>query len=109
MVETRRISTLIESQLPEFIINDYENFSKVVEKYYEQLELRGNPLDVINNITKYRDIDFYEKNLLKESTKLSAQVDAADSTIQVEDATSFPEKDGYIAIGDEILFCKVAL
>ena len=106
MVETRRISTLIESQLPEFIINDYENFSKVVEKYYEQLELRGNPLDVINNITKYRDIDFYEKNLLKESTKLSAQVDAADSTIQVEDATSFPEKDGYIAIGDEILFYK---
>ena len=90
MVETRRISTLIESQLPEFIINDYENFSKVIEKYYEQLELRGNPLDVINNITKYRDIDFYEKNLLKESTKLTAVVDAADSTIQVEDATSFP-------------------
>ena len=106
MVETRRISTLIESQLPEFIINDYENFSKVIEKYYEQLELRGNPLDVINNITKYRDIDFYEKNLLKESTKLTAVVDAADSTIQVEDATSFPDADGYIAIGDEILFYK---
>ena len=106
MVETRRISTLIESQLPEFIINDYENFSKVIEKYYEQLELRGNPLDVINNITKYRDIDFYEKNLLKESTKLTAIVDAADSTIQVEDATSFPAADGYISIGDEILFYK---
>jgi hypothetical protein len=106
MVETRRISTLIESQLPEFIINEYENFSKVIEKYYEQLELRGNPLDVISNITKYRDIDFYEKNLLKESTKVVSYVDAVDTTIRVEDATSFPETDGYISIGSEIIFYK---
>ena len=106
MVETRRISTLIETQLPEFISTDYENFSKVVEKYYEQLELTGQPLDVIQNIGKYRDIDFYEKNLLKESTTLSSNISASDSTILVADATSFPESNGYISIGDEILFYK---
>ena len=106
MAETRRISTLIETQLPEFISSDYENFSKVLEKYYEQLELRGQPLDVIQNITKYRDIDFYEKNLLKENTKLSSNVSASDTSISVEDATSFPEENGYIKIGNEILFYK---
>ena len=86
-----------------------ENFSKVVEKYYEQLELRGQPLDVIQNITKYRDIDFYEKNLLNESTVTTSNISATDTTVSVVDATSFPETNGYIKIGDEILFCKVAL
>ena len=106
MAETRRISTLIESQLPEFISSDYENFSRVVEKYYEQLELRGQPLDVIQNIAKYRDIDFYEKNLLAENTTLSSNVSSSDTTIVVADASSFPQENGYIKIGDEILFYK---
>ena len=74
MADTNRISTLVENQLPEFISTEYENFSKIVEKYYEQLEVRGQPVDVIQNITKYRDIDFYEKNLLKESTTLSVDL-----------------------------------
>ena len=104
MADTNRISTLIENQLPEFISTEYENFSKVVEKYYEQLEVRGQPVDVIQNITKYRDIDFYEKNLLKESTTLSVAIDENASTLVVEDATSFPKDNGYIKIADEILF-----
>ena len=37
MADTNRISTLVENQLPEFISTEYENFSKIVEKYYEQL------------------------------------------------------------------------
>ena len=106
MAETRRISTLIESQLPEFISSDYENFSKVVEKYYEQLELRGQPLDVIQNITKYRDIDFYEKSLLAQGTELAVAVSASDTTIELVDGSSFPEENGYIKINDEILFYK---
>lgn len=106
MAETRRISTLIESQLPEFISSDYENFSKVVEKYYEQLELRGQPLDVIQNITKYRDIDFYEKSLLSQGTELSVAVSASDTTIELVDGSSFPVENGYIQINDEILFYK---
>ena len=106
MAATRRISTLIESQLPEFISSDYENFSKVVEKYYEQLELRGQPLDVIQNITKYRDIDFYEKSLLAQGTELAVAVSASDTTIELVDGSSFPEENGYIKINDEILFYK---
>ncbi|NHK40146.1 hypothetical protein FJR75_11925, partial [Thermus thermophilus] len=106
MAETRRISTLIESQLPEFISSDYENFSKIVEKYYEQLELRGQPLDVIQNITKYRDIDFYEKSLLAQGTELAVAVSASDTTIELIDASSFPVENGYIKINDEILFYK---
>jgi hypothetical protein len=102
--KTRKISTLIENQLPGFISSEYENFSKFVEKYYEQLENQGQPLDIINNITKYRDIDFYEENLLKQYTTLSTNLNSSDTTIAVADASSFPRKNGYVRIGDEICF-----
>jgi hypothetical protein len=104
--KTRTISTLIESQLPAFISNEYQQFSKFVEKYYEQLELRGQPLDIINNITKYRDINFYENSLLEQNTTLSSSILNNVTTITVEDTSSFPEKNGYIRIGDEICFYK---
>ena len=69
---SNQISSLIENQPPAFIVSEYENFSAVLESYYKQLEAVGQPLDIISNITKYRDIDFYEKNLLKESTTLAS-------------------------------------
>jgi hypothetical protein len=104
--KTRKISTLIEQQLPGFISSEYVNFSKLVEKYYGQLEISGQPLDIINNITKYRDIDFYEENLLKQSTVLVNNISNSNTSIVVEDATSFPKENGYIRINNEICFYK---
>ena len=101
---SNQISSLIENQLPAFIVTDYGELAAVLESYYKQLEATGQPLDIISNIAKYRDIDFYEKNLLKESTTLTSNVSAAATTITVADASSFPKKDGYIKIGDEICF-----
>jgi hypothetical protein len=103
-VKTKRISTLIESQLPEFIASEYELFSKFVQKYYEAQEVQGGALDIITNIQKYTDIDFYEKKLLKQNDVLSGTVSTTDTTITVNDASSFPEKNGYIKINDEIIF-----
>ena len=62
-VKTKRISTLIETQLPEFISTEYELFSKFVQKYYEAQEVQGGPLDVLSNLQKYADIDYYEKKI----------------------------------------------
>ena len=99
-----KISFLIESQLPDFINEEYELFGKFIRKYYEQLELQGQPFDIITNLEKYRDIDFYEKNLLVQSSTLVGSVSANDDTITVTDATSFPKNGGYIKIDDEICF-----
>jgi len=103
-VKTKRISTLIESQLPEFISTEYELFSKFVQKYYEAQEVQGGTLDVINNIQKYADIDYYEKNLLKQNDILASSVSDSDVTIVLNDARSFPKKNGYVKIDDEIIF-----
>ncbi len=106
---TRKISTLVEQQLPKFISSEYENFSRFVEKYYEQLELTGQPLDIINNITKYRDINFYEENILNQYNTLTTNIDSFTTSISVEDASSFPKENGYIRINDEICFYKTKI
>ena len=101
-----QISSLIEDQLPGFIVSDYENFQKVLESYYEHLESPGNPLDIITNLSSYNDIDYYEKYLLQERTTLSTSLNSSDTTIIVADASSFPQKNGYVRIDNEICFYK---
>ena len=103
-VKTKRISTLIETQLPEFIASEYELFSKFVQKYYESQEVQGGTLDIISNIQKYADIDYYEKSILKQNDVLFASIASSDTTIVLEDARSFPEKNGYVRIDSEIIF-----
>ena len=103
-VKTKKISTLIESQLPEFITSEYELFSKFIQKYYEQQEVQGGTLDIITNIEKYADIDYYEQNLLKQFDTLVTSISTSDTSIVLEDATSFPEKNGYVRIDNEIIF-----
>ena len=103
-VKTKRISTLIETQLPEFITSEYELFSKFIQKYYEAQEVQGGTLDVINNIQQYADIDYYEKNILKQHDVLVSNISDSDTTIVLQDATSFPESNGFVKIQDEIIF-----
>jgi len=100
----KRISTLVNKQLPDFISAEYPKFSAFLQKYYEQLELQGQPLDIIQNLTKYTDIDFYEKQLLSEYTVCTANISAVATEIFVENTESFPESFGYVLIDDEVIF-----
>lgn len=101
--KARNLSVLVDKQLPAFISSEYPLFSSFIEKYYEHLELPGNPIDLVNNLTKYRDVDTY--NVLKESTTLvNIETTSGGVTINVEDTFGFPEKNGYLQIQDEVIF-----
>jgi hypothetical protein len=108
-----KISALVDRQLPEFISSEYPKFSAFLQKYYEQLELPGQPLDILMNLTKYHDIDFYEKKILQEFDYLTEikeilndNDEIIDYHISVKDADSFPDENGYILINDEAIFYK---
>jgi len=103
-IKTKKISALIESQLPSFVVDEYPLFSKFLEKYYEAQESSGQPLDLANNLLTYADINYYEKNLLNENSILQTTISSSDSTITLEDGSSFPENNGYIRINNEIIF-----
>ena len=100
------ISTLVETQLPEFISTEYELFGKFLTKYYESLEIQGGTLDIANNLQTYADIGYYESNILKQSTELDGNLTDVANTITVIDASSFPKENGYIKIDKEICFYK---
>ena len=100
----RKISNLIETQLPRFINDEYENFGKFLRSYYEQLEVQGQPLDVINNLDKYLDIGTFSKEVLKDQNVLAANITATDTEITLEDGRSFPKRGGYVRIDQEICF-----
>jgi hypothetical protein len=103
---TKSLSALVERQLPEFISSEYPLFVQFLQKYYEQLENVGQPLDIITNLSHYADIDNYENRILKESTVLTAELSDISTTIIAEDTSSFPEENGYILIGEECIFYK---
>ena len=100
------ISTLIETQLPEFITTEYELFGNFLTKYYESLEIQGAPLDIVNNLATYSDIGYYESKVLEQSSELVGNLSDSATTITVTDARSFPKENGYIKIGKEICFYK---
>lgn len=52
-----KISTLVRSQLPEFISSDYETFVKFIEYYYEFIEQDQSAHELIQNARSYADID----------------------------------------------------
>lgn len=52
-----RLSLLIEEQLPDFIQTDYSMFVTFLKAYYEFLEQNNSAQEVLQDITKYADID----------------------------------------------------
>lgn len=52
-----RLSTLVPSQLPEFIRSDYTTFVSFLEAYYEYLEQDTYAHELLQNSRKYSDVD----------------------------------------------------
>lgn len=52
-----KISTLVPSQLPEFVRSDYSTFVSFLEAYYEFLEQDQSSQELIQNALSYSDID----------------------------------------------------
>ena len=102
-VKSKNISALIESQLPGFIVEDYEYFVKFLKSYYAQQELSGGVLDIVTNLTKYRDINFYDKEVLTQSSKTVGITGISDTSINVLSTEGFPDS-GLAKVDDEIFF-----
>ena len=74
-----RISDRIEEQIPQFIREDYGDFVTFLKYYYKGLELKGNPVDVVQNIDEYYNID--KLNELVEKTTSSSGITSTTTTV----------------------------
>ena len=98
-----KVNTIIENQLPEFVVADFPNATEFFKQYYISQEFQGGPSDLINNFDQYIKSD----NLVPEvvvgvTTNLSA-LSVNDTTITVPSTKGFPSEYGLLKIDDEII------
>lgn len=55
-----KIATSVKYQLPEYVRSSNPTLIEFLEHYYDFLSQEGNPLDFLQNIIEYKDIDFQQ-------------------------------------------------
>jgi hypothetical protein len=98
------LSALIESQLPDFIVEDYPLVTNLLSKYYEAISISEGPQDIINNFEKYLDVDTFAPEVLVKTCKLQQEIANGSDKIDilVDRTDGFPDANGLIMIDQEI-------
>jgi hypothetical protein len=71
----------------------------------ESEERIGFSQDLLQNLQKYRDFATYEKKVVQFGV-LSANISATDTELTLEDSYGFPEENGIVYIGNEVILYR---
>jgi hypothetical protein len=99
-----KISSIVESQLPAFVREEYPLVSELLTEYYRSLESKGSSYDILQNIDQYLKVNNLA-NLIETTTTISDVTFVSDS-INVESTNGFPKTYGIIQIDNEIILYK---
>ena len=89
-------STQLYATLPEWISEQYPNFVQFVRRSFEANERMGFGQDMLQNIEKYRDFDFYKQPVVETGVlNENCPIGEVDSLTLV-DGFGFPEKNGVL-------------
>ena len=103
---TSTVSKLIENQFPYHVQENTPKFLKFLTSYYESQEGQYQPFDIASNLLDYYSISYYRPNRLTENTVLTGNLSLSATTVSVKSTQGFPHRNGYIKIGNEIIFYK---
>jgi len=107
MIETSlsrvKINEVIESQIPEAIDSDNPLLGTFLKQYYISQEFQGGPVDIAENFTDYKSVDFLNKDNLTGITSTAQFVNKYSKTIYVDSTKGWPSKFGLLKIDDEII------
>jgi hypothetical protein len=106
MPDNKSISLSVSNQIPEFLLEENPLFQNFMEGYYKSQEKIGGPLNIINNLTDYMNIDSYELINIDGNTTTIFDIDSESTNIQVENTDSFLDEDGTILIDDEVIYYR---
>ena len=98
-----KISNILESQLPEFILDDNPLFKEFLEQYYLSQEHEYGTIFLAENVDILKDVDSYV-NLKFTATapQLTKFISNDDDLIEVTNHLGFLSKNGLVKIGEEI-------
>ena len=98
-----KVNTIIENQLPEFLVSDFPNATEFLKQYYISQEFQGGPTDLITNFDQYLKVDNLVPEVVVGVTTISAGISTTDTTITVPSTKGFPSEYGLLKIDDEII------
>ena len=98
-----KVNTIIENQLPTFLLSDFPNAVEFLKQYYISQEFQGGVSDLINNFNQYQKVDNLVPEVIVGLTSITADVSTTDTIINVPSTKGFPSEYGLIKINDEII------
>ena len=107
MTEKRvSINEIIESLIPDFLLQDSPTFTSFLKQYYKSLDYRGGAADLAVNLKGYKNIEEFTSQNLIPYTVLQSDLTIFTSTISVVSTEGWPDKNGLLKIDDEIIHYK---
>ena len=98
-----KVNTVIENQLPEFILADFPKATEFFKQYYISQEFQGGPSDLINNLDQYLKVDNLVPEVVVGLTNITSDINSTETTISVPSTKGFPSEYGLLKINDEII------
>ena len=98
-----KVNTIIENQLPDFLLADFPNAVEFFKQYYISQEFQGGASDLISNFDQYIKSDNLVPEVVTGSTSVSSDVSIDDTVISVPSTKGFPSEYGILKIDDEII------
>ena len=98
-----KIQQIIDNQLPEFVRSESPTTIDFLKQYYISQEYQGGPIDISDNLSEYLKLDNLTPEVVVDSTTLSDDISATDTTIRVSTTKGFPNEYGLLKIDDEII------
>ena len=98
-----KISNILESQLPEFILDDNPLFKDFLEQYYLSQESEYGTVSLGENIADLKNIDsFVNLKFTRTTPKLTKFISNDAELIEVTNHLGFLPKNGIVKINNEI-------
>ena len=98
-----QVNTIIENQLPEFLVTDFPKAAEFLKQYYHSQEFQGGSSDIINNLDQYIKSDNLVPEVVVGVTTTSSEISTSDTVITVPSTKGFPSEYGLLKIDDEII------
>ena len=98
-----KVQQIIESQLPNFILDESPNTEEFLKQYYISQEYHGGSIDIADNLDQYLKLDNLSPEVIVDNTYISSEISDADTTITVSSTKGFPQNYGLLKIDEEII------
>ena len=103
-INTRvKIQDILSNQLPQFILDESPLTVDFLNQYYISQEHQGAPVDIVDNLDQYLNLDHLTPDVIQNSTTLSGITTIGAETITVNSTKGFPNQYGLLKIDDEII------